>query len=99
MRRSVVLSVRKPRTVHRVWMGRPFVQRRHRLAEGAEADPLDLDAEHTGGTPKLALAGKTYNGGEAGRLIGDITPATVVGHENILKRMTLTKFPEASWPT
>jgi len=58
-----------------------------------------VDPEHTGGTAKLSLAGKTYNGGEAGRLIGDITPATVVGHENILKRMTLTKFPEASWPT
>jgi glyoxylase-like metal-dependent hydrolase (beta-lactamase superfamily II) len=58
-----------------------------------------VDAEHTGGTPKLALAGKTYNGGEAGRLIGDITPATVVGHENILKRMTEAKFPEAGWPT
>ncbi|HEY3162264.1 MAG TPA: hypothetical protein VGJ78_25075 [Vicinamibacterales bacterium] len=58
-----------------------------------------IDAEHTGGTPKLALAGKTYNGGEAGRLVGDITPATVVGHENILKRMTEAKFPEAGWPT
>jgi hypothetical protein len=31
-----------------------------------------VDAEHTGGTPKLALAGKTYNGGEAGRLVGDV---------------------------
>jgi len=36
------------------------------------------DPEHTGGTAKLALAGKTYNGGEAGRLVGDVTPATVV---------------------
>ena len=58
-----------------------------------------VDPEHTGGTAKLAMAGKTYNGGEAGRLIGDITPATVVGHENILKRMTETKFAEAAWPT
>jgi cyclase len=58
-----------------------------------------VDAEHTGGTAKIALAGKTYNGGEAGRLIGDITPATVIGHENILKRMTESKFPEAGWPT
>jgi cyclase len=57
------------------------------------------DPEHTGGTAKLAVAGKTYNGGEAGRLIGDVTPATVIGHENILKRMTQTKFPEAAWPT
>jgi glyoxylase-like metal-dependent hydrolase (beta-lactamase superfamily II) len=57
------------------------------------------DPEHTGGTAKLALAGKTYNGGEAGRLVGDVTPATVIGHENILKRMTQSKFPEASWPT
>jgi cyclase len=58
-----------------------------------------VDPEHTGGTAKLAMAGKTYNGGEAGRLVGDITPATVVAHENILKRMTETKFPEAAWPT
>ena len=58
-----------------------------------------VDAEHTGGTAKLAVAGKTYNGGEAGRLIGDITPATVVAHENVLKRMTESKFPEAGWPT
>ena len=58
-----------------------------------------VDPDHTGGTAKLALAGKTYNGGEAGRLVGDVTPATVIGHENILKRMTQTKFPEASWPT
>lgn len=58
-----------------------------------------VDAEHTGGTAKLALAGKTYNGGEAGRLVGDTTPATVIGHENILKRMTESKFPDASWPT
>jgi glyoxylase-like metal-dependent hydrolase (beta-lactamase superfamily II) len=58
-----------------------------------------VDAEHTGGTPKIAVAGKTYNGGEAGRLVGDITPATVVAHENVLKRMTESKFPEAGWPT
>jgi cyclase len=58
-----------------------------------------VDADHTGGTPKIAVAGKTYNGGEAGRLVGDITPATVVAHENVLKRMTASKFPEAGWPT
>ncbi len=58
-----------------------------------------VDAEHTGGTPKIAMAGKTYNGGEAGRLVGDITPATVVAHENVLKRMTESKFPEAGFPT
>jgi cyclase len=58
-----------------------------------------VDAEHTGGTAKLAVAGKTYNGGEAGRLVGDITPATVVAHENVLKRMTESKFPDAAWPT
>ena len=58
-----------------------------------------VDADHTGGTPKIAVAGKTYNGGEAGRLVGDITPATVVAHENVLKRMTESKFPEAGWPT
>ena len=58
-----------------------------------------VDPEHTGGTAKLALAGKTYNGGEAGRLVGDITPATVIGHENVLKRMTMSKAPEGDFPT
>jgi hypothetical protein len=41
----------------------------------------------------------TYNGGEAGRLVGERTPATVVAHENVLKRMTQSKYPEAAWPT
>ena len=44
-------------------------------------------------------AGTTYNGGEAGRLVGERTPATVIGHENVLKRMTMAKFPELAWPT
>ena len=56
------------------------------------------DPEHTGGTPKIAAAGKTYNGGEVGRLVGETTPATVIAHENVLKRMTQSKFPEAAWP-
>lgn len=58
-----------------------------------------LDQDHTGGTPKVAAAGLTMNGGEAGRLVGNNTPATVIGHENVLKRMTQLKFPEAAWPT
>ena len=58
-----------------------------------------LDQEHTGGTPAVAAAGKTYNGGEVGRLVGETTPATVIGHENVLKRMTQSKFPEAAFPT
>jgi len=58
-----------------------------------------FDPEHTGGTPKIAAAGKTYNGGEVGRLVGETTPATVIGHENVLKRMTQSKFPDAAWPT
>jgi len=57
------------------------------------------DPEHTGGTPLIAAAGTTYNGGEAGRLVGERTPATVIGHENVLKRMTLGKAPELAWPT
>jgi glyoxylase-like metal-dependent hydrolase (beta-lactamase superfamily II) len=57
------------------------------------------DPDHTGGTPVLAAAGTTYNGGEAGRLVGERTPATVIGHENVLKRMTLAKFPEQAWPS
>jgi glyoxylase-like metal-dependent hydrolase (beta-lactamase superfamily II) len=58
-----------------------------------------VDADHNGGTPKIAAAGTTYNGGEAGRLVGERSPATVIGHENLLKRMTLGKYPEAAWPT
>jgi glyoxylase-like metal-dependent hydrolase (beta-lactamase superfamily II) len=58
-----------------------------------------LDQDHTGGTPKVAAAGLTLNGGEAGRLVGNAIPATVIGHENVLKRMTLLKYPEAAWPT
>jgi len=58
-----------------------------------------LAQDHQGGTPKVAAAGLTYNGGEAGRLVGNTTPATVIGHENILKRMTELKYPEEAWPT
>jgi glyoxylase-like metal-dependent hydrolase (beta-lactamase superfamily II) len=58
-----------------------------------------VDADHTGGTGKIAAAGTTYNGGEAGRLVGERPTATVIGHENMLKRMTLAKYPEAAWPT
>jgi hypothetical protein len=57
------------------------------------------DVEHSGGTERLAGAGMTYNGGEAGRLVGERTPATVIAHENVLKRMTLAKYAEAAWPT
>ena len=58
-----------------------------------------LAQDHQGGTPKVAAAGVTYNGGEAGRLVGNTIPATVIGHENILKRMTELKYPEEAWPT
>ncbi len=58
-----------------------------------------VDPEHTGATPAIAAAGTTYNGGEAGRLVGERTPATVMAHEYVLKRMTQAKFPEAAWPT
>jgi glyoxylase-like metal-dependent hydrolase (beta-lactamase superfamily II) len=58
-----------------------------------------MDPDHTGATPKIAAAGTTYNGGEAGRLVGERPPATIVGHENVLKRMTLSKFPEEAFPS
>jgi len=58
-----------------------------------------LDPDHSGGAPKIAAAGVTYNGGEAGRLVGNTIPATIIGHENILKRMTELKYPEEGWPT
>jgi glyoxylase-like metal-dependent hydrolase (beta-lactamase superfamily II) len=57
------------------------------------------DPEHTGGTASISAAGTTYNGGEAGRLVGTRTPATIIGHENVLKRMTLAKMPELDWPS
>jgi glyoxylase-like metal-dependent hydrolase (beta-lactamase superfamily II) len=56
------------------------------------------DPDHTGGTVKIAAAGMTYNGGEAGRLVGERTPATVIAHEFVLKRMTQAKVPEGAWP-
>ena len=58
-----------------------------------------VDPAHNGATGKLAAAGTTFNGGEAGRLVGERPPATIIGHENLLKRMTLGKFPETSWPS
>jgi glyoxylase-like metal-dependent hydrolase (beta-lactamase superfamily II) len=58
-----------------------------------------LDADHSGGVPKISAYGRTLTGGEAGRLTGDNLPATVIGHENLLKYMTLGKFPELAWPT
>jgi len=58
-----------------------------------------VDAEHTGATAKIAPIGMTYNGGEAGRLVGERTPATVIAHEFVLKRMTESKVAEAAWPT
>jgi cyclase len=58
-----------------------------------------LDQDHTGGTARIAAAGLTLNGGEAGRLVGTTNPATVIGHENVLKRMTQLKYAEAAWPT
>jgi glyoxylase-like metal-dependent hydrolase (beta-lactamase superfamily II) len=57
------------------------------------------DPDHTGGTVKIAAAGTTYNGGEAGRLVGERTPATVIAHEYVLKRMTQAKIPEGAWPS
>jgi cyclase len=59
----------------------------------------NADPEHSGGAITIAPAGTTYNGGEAGRLVGERAPATVVAHENVLKRMTQSKYPEAAWPT
>lgn len=57
------------------------------------------DPDHNGATAIMAASGTTYNGGEAGRLVGERSPATVVGHENVLKRMTLSNFPEGAWPS
>jgi glyoxylase-like metal-dependent hydrolase (beta-lactamase superfamily II) len=59
----------------------------------------NADPDHTGATAKIAAAGMTYNGGEAGRLVGERTPATVLAHEFVLKRMTEANVPDGAWPT
>jgi glyoxylase-like metal-dependent hydrolase (beta-lactamase superfamily II) len=60
-----------------------------------------IDPDHTGATPKISAAGKTYLGGEAKTILGDAgtEAAAVIGHEKLLRRMTELKFPEAAWPS
>ena len=59
-----------------------------------------IDPDHTGATPKIAAAGRSDSGGNITAIFGPGAgdPTTVIGHENLLKRMTELKFPESAWP-
>jgi glyoxylase-like metal-dependent hydrolase (beta-lactamase superfamily II) len=58
-----------------------------------------VDPDHTGGNAKLALAGRTYTGGNVARGPGGSGErAEVWAFEKVLNRMTETKFPEDAWP-
>src|SRR6266853_440820 len=51
-------------------------------------------AEHTGGNDKLALAGKTFTGGNVtGEIGGEGEKAAVLAHESVLARLGDAKMP------
>jgi glyoxylase-like metal-dependent hydrolase (beta-lactamase superfamily II) len=59
-----------------------------------------LDQDHTGGNEKIAAAGRTITGGNVAGDIADASQgAAVIGHENILLRMTAAKTPFRQMPT
>jgi len=81
-----------------------------RLTDGSVRYIIDTsaDADHTGGNEKLARAGKTIlgNTGSAGFSEDVYTnggAASVLAHENVLRRMSATvgrdSAPEVLWPT
>lgn len=61
--------------------------------------------DHIGGNAKLALAGKTFTGGNVSGDIADATEgAAIVSHENVLARMSAptgeqATTPSEGWPT
>jgi len=58
--------------------------------------------DHTGGNEKLALAGKTFTGGNVtGEIGGEGEKAAILSHENVLARLgdAQTKTPSAGLPT
>jgi cyclase len=57
-------------------------------------------ADHVGGNEKLALAGKTYTGGNVtGEIGGEGDKAAILSHENVLARLGDAKMPSAGLPT
>ena len=57
-------------------------------------------ADHVGGNEKIALAGKTFTGGNVtGEIGGEGEKAAVLSHENVLSRLGDLKIPSAGLPT
>ena len=57
-------------------------------------------AEHTGGNEKIALAGKTFTGGNVtGEIGGEGDSAAILSHENVLARLGDAKAPAKGLPT
>jgi cyclase len=60
-----------------------------------------LDSDHTGGNEKIAKAGKTIAGGNVGGDLTDVQDiATIISHENVVRRMAAIKppLPSAAMP-
>jgi glyoxylase-like metal-dependent hydrolase (beta-lactamase superfamily II) len=56
--------------------------------------------DHTGGNEKLALAGKTFTGGNVtGEIGGEGESAAILAHENVLSRLGEAKVPAKGLPT
>jgi cyclase len=56
--------------------------------------------DHTGGNEKLALAGKTFTGGNVtGEIGGEGESAAILAHENVLSRLGDAKTPAKGLPT
>jgi glyoxylase-like metal-dependent hydrolase (beta-lactamase superfamily II) len=56
--------------------------------------------DHVGGNDKLALAGKTFTGGNVtGEIGGEGEKAAILSHENVLARLGDAKMPAAGLPT
>ena len=59
-----------------------------------------LALDHTGGNAKMRAAGKTFTGGNvAGEIDVANEGAAILGHENLLTRMTQAKMPSGAMPT
>ncbi|HUK37066.1 MAG TPA: hypothetical protein VLV86_24290 [Vicinamibacterales bacterium] len=57
-------------------------------------------ADHVGGNEKIALAGKTFTGGNVtGEIGGEGDKAAILSHENVLARLGDAKMPGAGLPT
>jgi glyoxylase-like metal-dependent hydrolase (beta-lactamase superfamily II) len=56
--------------------------------------------DHTGGNERLALAGKTFTGGNVtGEIGGEGESAAILAHENVLSRLGEAKVPAKGLPT